>query len=67
MVLWLAGALQVPLRETNQMLLGAGLAPAYPDARIDHVARASLLDLLDGVLAGHLPNPNTVQLGCRVV
>jgi len=60
MVLRLAGALQVPLRETNQMLLGAGLAPAYPDARVDHVARAALLDLLDGVLAGHLPNPALV-------
>ncbi len=60
MVLRLAGALEVPLRERNQMLLGAGLAPAYPDARVDHVARAALLDLLDGVLAGHLPNPALV-------
>lgn len=60
MVLRLADALDVPLRETNQMLLGAGLAPAYPDARIDHAARAALLDLLDGVLEGHLPNPALV-------
>lgn len=60
MVLRLAGALDVPLRETNQMLLGAGLAPAYPDARVDRVARAALLDLLDGVLEGHLPNPALV-------
>jgi len=60
MVLRLAGALEVPLRETNQMLLGAGLAPAYPDARIDRVARGMLLDLLDGLLAGHLPSPALV-------
>jgi len=60
MVLRLAGALDVPLRETNQMLLGAGLAPAYPDARVDRAARAALLDLLDGVLDGHLPNPALV-------
>lgn len=42
------------------MLLGAGLAPAYPDARVDRAARAALLDLLDGVLDGHLPNPALV-------
>ncbi len=60
MVLRLAGALDVSLRETNQMLLGAGLAPAYPDARVDRVARGALLDLLDGVLDGHLPNPALV-------
>lgn len=60
MVLRIAGALDVSLRETNQMLLGAGLAPAYPDARVDRVARAALLDLLDGVLDGHLPNPALV-------
>lgn len=60
MVLRLAGALGVSLRETNQMLLGAGLAPAYPDARVDRTARAALLNLLDGVLDGHLPNPALV-------
>jgi len=60
MVLRLAAALEVPLREANQMLLGAGLAPAYPDARTDHAARAALLDVLDEVLDGHLPNPALV-------
>lgn len=60
MVLRLACALDVGLRESNQMLLGAGLAPAYPDARIDRAARAALLDLLDGVLEGHMPNPALV-------
>lgn len=60
MVLRIAGALDVSLRETNQMLLGAGLAPAFPDARVDRAARAALLDLLDGVLDGHLPNPALV-------
>lgn len=60
LVLRLAGALEVPLRETNQILFGAGLAPAYPDARIDHAARAELLDLLDAVLEGQLPNPALV-------
>jgi transcriptional regulator with XRE-family HTH domain len=60
MTLRLAGALDVGLRETNQLLLGAGLAPAYPDARVDRAARAVLLDLLDEVLEGHLPNPALV-------
>jgi len=60
MVLRLAEAMEVPLRETNQILLGAGLAPAYPDARVDRAARAALLDLLDAVLEGHLPNPALV-------
>jgi len=59
-VLRLAAALEVPLREANQMLLGAGLAPADPDARTDHAARAALLDVLDEVLDGHLPNPALV-------
>lgn len=60
LVLRLAGALDLPLRETNKVLLGAGFAPAYPDARIDHGARASLLEMLDGVLEGYLPNPALV-------
>lgn len=60
MVLRLAEALEVSLRETNRMLLGAGLAPAFPDARVDQAARAALLDVLDGVLDGHMPHPALV-------
>lgn len=57
MVLRLGAAIQPPLREIDQLLLGVALAPAYPDARVDHTARTALLSLLDDVLDGHLPNP----------
>ncbi len=35
MVLRLAEALQVPLRERNAVLLAAGYAPLYPHTRLD--------------------------------
>lgn len=63
MVLRLADALEVPLRVSNQMLLGAGLAPAFPDARVNRSARAALAELLDHILDGHLPNPALVLDG----
>ncbi len=34
MVLRLGAALDVPLRERNQLLQAAGLAPAYPEADV---------------------------------
>ena len=51
MVLHLAGALDVPLRERNDLLVAAGYAPAYALAALDspqlarvHAALASMLD-----------------------
>ena len=60
MVLRLAETLEVPLRDVNLALLGAGHAPEYPDARAEPAARDGLLALLDGVLTGHLPFPALV-------
>jgi transcriptional regulator with XRE-family HTH domain len=60
MVLRLSEALDVPLRDANQILLGAGHAPAYDDSRTDTAAMRKLLDTLDLVLAAHDPWPALV-------
>lgn len=60
MVLRLSEALGIPLRDRNQMLLGAGHAPAYDDSRTDMSAMRRLLDTLDLVLAAHDPWPALV-------
>lgn len=57
MVVLLAERLDVPLRETNQLLLAAGYAPAYPDnGTADSAVRAALRH----VLAGYEPYPALV-------
>jgi transcriptional regulator with XRE-family HTH domain len=60
MVLRLCDALEVPLAERNEILLGAGHAPAYEDARRDMAATRRLLDTLDLALAAHDPWPALV-------
>jgi hypothetical protein len=60
MVLRLAETLEVPLRDVNLVLLGAGHSPQYPDARAEPAVRNGLLGLLDGILDGHLPFPALV-------
>src|SRR3954451_22186715 len=60
MVLRLSEALEVPLAERNEILLGAGHAPAYDDARRDLVATRRLLETLDLALAAHDPWPALV-------
>src|SRR4051794_7090242 len=60
MVLRLTEAMEVPLAERNTILLGAGLAPEFPDARRDHVATRRLLDTLDLALAAYDPWPAVV-------
>ncbi len=57
MVIRLAEALGVPLRERNEMLLAAGYAPAYPQSPLDGSAIASARDALEHILAAHLPYP----------
>jgi transcriptional regulator with XRE-family HTH domain len=55
MVIRLAEALEVPLRQRNALLLSAGYAPAYAEtslAQLDPVRAA-----LERVLEGHLPYP----------
>jgi transcriptional regulator with XRE-family HTH domain len=57
MVVRLAESLSLPLRETNQLLLRAGYAPAYPESTLgDHDLRA-VREALKAVLGGHEPYP----------
>src|SRR3954466_2487921 len=60
MVLRLSEALEIPLAERNEILLGAGHAPAYEDARRDLAATRRLLETLDLALAAHDPWPALV-------
>lgn len=60
MVLRLGETLDMPLADRNQVLLAAGHAPAYGDARRDAAASRYLLDTLDLALAAHDPWPALV-------
>lgn len=57
MVLRLAGALDVPLREQNRMLLAAGLAPVHGERPWDDPDMAAVRDGLDTVLKAYEPYP----------
>jgi len=61
MVLALARALDVPLRERNQMLLAAGYAPHYRETGLDDDALALVRSALDRVLAHQEPYPAVVM------
>lgn len=57
MVLRLADALDVPLRERNQMLVSAGFAAAWPERGLDDVDLAQVKHVLDALLRAHEPYP----------
>jgi transcriptional regulator with XRE-family HTH domain len=57
LVLRLAAALDVPLRERNAWLVSAGLAPEFPDRDMADDAMRPLRLVLDKVLAMHEPYP----------
>ncbi|HEY6889592.1 MAG TPA: helix-turn-helix transcriptional regulator [Solirubrobacter sp.] len=59
MVLTLTRALDVPLRERNQVLLAAGYAPQYRETGLDDVAMAHISKALDRMLAHHEPDPRS--------
>ncbi len=59
-LLAIAGALDVPLRDRNQLLLAAGLAPAYGASALDGDELAMVRRALDHVLAHHEPYPAIV-------
>jgi len=61
MVLVLARALDVPLRERNQMLLAAGYAPVYRETGVDEPAMSQVRAALDRVLRHHEPFPAVVM------
>jgi transcriptional regulator with XRE-family HTH domain len=60
MVVRLAEALEVPLRERNALLLAAGYAPAYQETRFDDPALEAVRTALERILDGHLPYPAVV-------
>lgn len=60
MVVRLAEAMDVPLRERNVMLQAAGFTPAYRETAIDDPAMAPVLDALDRMLEHHEPLPAVV-------
>jgi transcriptional regulator with XRE-family HTH domain len=57
MLLRLAETLDIPLRERNAWLLAAGFAPTYPEHALDSEALRPALDMVETLLAAHLPFP----------
>lgn len=56
----LAGALDVPLRERNRLLLAAGYAPRYAARTLDDAGMAQVRSALDRLLRAHEPYPGLV-------
>jgi transcriptional regulator with XRE-family HTH domain len=57
MVMRLAGELDVPLRERNQLLLAGGYAPVYGETELDAPELAPMRAAVRAVLDGHDPFP----------
>lgn len=57
MVLRLAEALEVPPRQQNQLLLAAGLAPAYAERAVDDPGMTAVRAGIDRVLGAYDPYP----------
>nr|SBO93696.1 Transcriptional regulator, Cro/CI family [Nonomuraea gerenzanensis] len=60
-IMTLAGALQVPLRERNDLLLAAGYAPTYRESAMSEPAMATVRAALERVLSHHEPYPAVVM------
>jgi transcriptional regulator with XRE-family HTH domain len=61
MVLQLANALDIPLREQNALLLAAGYAPTYAESPLDAPALQAVRLALDAILAKQEPYPAVVM------
>jgi transcriptional regulator with XRE-family HTH domain len=61
MVLRLAEALDVPLRDRNTLLLAAGFAPTYRESALDAPVLAAVRGALDAILAQQEPYPAVVM------
>jgi transcriptional regulator with XRE-family HTH domain len=57
LVLRLASALDIPIRERNALLLAAGLPPSFPAFALEDEAMKPIQRVLDRVLASHEPYP----------
>ena len=60
MILRLADVLNVPLREQNQLLMAAGLAPVYGERSLDEPDMAAVREGVDRVLNAYNPFPCVV-------
>lgn len=60
MVVHLAGALEVPLRDRNVMLQAAGFAPVYPETSIESPAMDDVRSVLSTVIEAHQPHPAVI-------
>lgn len=60
MVLQLADALELPLRECNDLLQAAGFAPAYAEPALDDAQLAPVREALTCMLEHHAPFPALV-------
>jgi transcriptional regulator with XRE-family HTH domain len=56
-LLQVLGALEVPLREQNRLLLEAGHAPAFPERGLADPELTPVRHALRAILTGHEPNP----------
>lgn len=56
----LSGALDVPLRERNRLLLAAGYAPRYASRALDDASMQQVRSALDRLLRAHDPHPGLV-------
>lgn len=61
MILLLASALDVPLRERNAMLLAGGFAPVYSERHLDAPELAAVRSALDAILHQQEPFPAVVM------
>ncbi len=61
MILHLADALAVPLRERNALLLAAGFAPMFRESRLDDAALAPVRAAVEAILAQQEPYPAVVM------
>jgi transcriptional regulator with XRE-family HTH domain len=57
MILHLAGTLDVPLRERNDLLLAAGLSPAYAETSLDAEVMQPIRSALEQLLTAQDPSP----------
>ena len=60
MVLRLGEALDLPLRERNEMLHAAGLAAEFPEASLSSLDLAPFRAAIESLLTAHLPYPAMV-------
>ncbi|MFK8042644.1 helix-turn-helix domain-containing protein [Congregibacter sp.] len=60
MVLKLADAMEVPLRERNTLLNAAGFAPQYLESRLEEPHMAPVGEALTAILEHHMPFPAVV-------